>query len=140
MGQKDSRSPIHALIFDTSILVWYLRKDPRAAALVESLPVPERHISLISYIEILRGCRSPSEAREIRLLVHEAFDEVVPLDEDSSELAARLMERFAGANRPEALDVLIAATALSRGEPLATANRKHFEFCPGLQLKVFRSQ
>lgn len=140
MGQKDTRSSIHALIFDTDILVWYLRKDRRAAALVESSPVAERHISLISYLEILRGCRSLKEAQEIRLVVLEAFDEVVPLDEDSSEIAVRLMERTFRPSRPEVLDTLIAATALSRGEALATANRKHFEFYTGIQLKVFRPQ
>ena len=126
------------MIFDTDILVWYLRKHRRAAAFVENFPLSERHIPVISYLELLNGCRNNGELREFRLIAHEAFDEVVLLDEDVSDIAVRLMERFVLSRRPQVTDVLIAATALSRGEPLATANRKHFESFAGLQLKIFR--
>ena len=126
------------MIFDTDILIWYLRRDGKAAAMVESAPLAERHISLISYLEVIYGCRNGDELREFRLVSHEAFGEVIPLDEEVSELAARLMERYVLAKRPQAEDMLIAATALSRGEDLATANLKHFSFVPGLGLKLFR--
>jgi predicted nucleic acid-binding protein len=53
-------------------------------------------------------------------------------------MAARLMERYLLAKRPQVEDMLIAATALSRGEALATGNLKHFNFVPGLSLKSFR--
>jgi predicted nucleic acid-binding protein len=126
------------LIFDTDILIWYLRRDRKAAALVESTPLDERHISLISYLEVIYGCRSAEELREFRLVCYEAFEEILPLDEEVSELAARFMERYVLAKRPQGEDMLIAATALSRGEGLATANLKHFDFVPGLKLKPFR--
>lgn len=126
------------MIFDTDILIWYLRRHHKAAALIESVPVAERHISLISYLEAVYGCRNGDELREFRLVSQEAFAEVLALGEEVSELAARLMERYVLTRRPQAEDMLIAATALSRGEGLATGNAKHFDFVPGLTLKLFR--
>ncbi len=126
------------MIFDTDILVWYLRKEPRAAAFVGNYPVSQRNISVISYLEVLYGCRSGEELREFRVVAHEGFGEVVLLDKEMSELAGRLMERFVLSRRPQGEDMLIAATALCRGEPLSTANRKHFDFVPGLEILVYR--
>ncbi len=74
----------------------------------------------------------------MRQLVADLFAEVVPLTEGITEAARQLMERFVLSRRPESDDVLIAATALSRGEPVATGNLKHFDFIPGLVIKPFR--
>ncbi len=71
-------------------------------------------------------------------LVEEWFTEVLPLTPAISALSVSLMEQFAWSRRPGVDDMLIAATALSRKEMLATGNVKHFDFIPGLVLRRFR--
>jgi predicted nucleic acid-binding protein len=66
------------------------------------------------------------------------FAQVLPITEGISESAVRLIERYSLSHRPDTNDVLIAATALSLQETLVTGNRKHFDFIPGLDLKIFR--
>jgi predicted nucleic acid-binding protein len=126
------------LIFDTDILIWYMRKHAGAAAFVSKVPVAERNLSAISWLELLYGCRNRRELGEARQLITEAFAQVLPLTESIGASARQLMEQFVLSRRPGSNDVLIAATALGRGEALATANRKHFDFIPGLEVKVFR--
>ena len=113
-------------------------KGPQSGCSGRKHSARRAHISLISYLEVIYGCRSAEELRELRLVCSEAFEEILPLAEEVSELAARFMERYVLAKRPQGEDMLIAATALSRGEGLATANLKHFDFVPGLKLKPFR--
>jgi predicted nucleic acid-binding protein len=64
--------------------------------------------------------------------------EVVPLDEGIGYRAAALIEEHALASRLQIPDALIAATALERGEVLATANARHFRAVRKLELKVLR--
>jgi predicted nucleic acid-binding protein len=126
------------VIFDTDILVWYLRKRAEAATFLERVPPAERNVSTITYLELLYGCLDRGGLRDVQEFVSGAFSEVVPITEAISETARQIMERFALSHRPDVTDVLIAATALKRGEVVATGNVKHFDFIPGLAIKPFR--
>jgi len=126
------------VIFDTDILVWYLRKRTEAATFLARVPLAERNVSTITYLELLYGCRDRAGLRDVQEFVSGAFSEVVPITEAISEAARQIMERFALSHRPDVTDVLIAATALNRGEVVATGNVKHFDFIPGLVIKPFR--
>ncbi len=126
------------MIFDTDILVWFLRKHPGAAGFIEKVPLADRNISAISYLELLYGCRDQLELHRLSRHIADKFVQVLPLSEAITASAAQLMERFALSRRPGVNDVLIAATAVSRGEAVATAKRKHFDFVPGLDIKLFR--
>ena len=126
------------MIFDTDLIVWVLRGHPGAIRLVEGVPLAERRISAISYLELLYGCRDKLQLQQLVEHVSIRYSEVLPVSETITSSALQIMERFALSHRPEATDVLIAATALSRGEQVATANVKHFGFIPGLVIKPFR--
>ncbi|HEV2175981.1 MAG TPA: type II toxin-antitoxin system VapC family toxin [Terriglobia bacterium] len=126
------------MIFDTDIVIWVLRNHPRATEFVDAVPFVERNLSAISYLELLYGCRNSGELTQVRQLVTDLFAEVIPLTEAISDPALRLMEQFVLSRRPGSDDVLIAATALNRGEALATGNLKHFDFIPGLEITAFR--
>ncbi len=126
------------MIFDTDVLVWRLRDHPGAVEAVGQVPVPERNVSAMSYLELLRGCRDSRELRLLRISLTGHFCEIVSISEDISKSALALMESYALSRRPGLADVLIAATALVRHEALVTANRKHFDFIPGLELRIFR--
>ena len=126
------------MIFDTDILIWFMRKDPASAKFVDSVPVVERRLSAVTVLELLYGCNNSASLTEVQKLVNDLFAEVIPITEPITESALQIMTRFVLSRRPGTNDVLIAATALHRQEQLATANRRHFDFIPGLDLKVFR--
>ncbi|MGH9395716.1 MAG: type II toxin-antitoxin system VapC family toxin [Terriglobia bacterium] len=138
LAQENTRSPVQALILDSDILIWFLRKNPTAIAFIDGIPLAERNISTASYLEVLYGCRDKNDLSGWRHFVSRSLAEVVPLTETISRLAEQLMERYVLARRLGLGDALIAATALARGESLATGNLKHFMFIPGLAVKPFR--
>jgi predicted nucleic acid-binding protein len=125
------------LIFDSDILIEFLNKNPAAAKWIARVPRLERNISAVSYLEVLYGCRDKEELDEFQRFVATALAEVIALNEPVSRTAVRLMERYVLARRLDTGDALIAATALERGEALATANVKHFDFIPGLAVRAF---
>ncbi len=126
------------MIFDTDILVWLLRRHPEAIRFVDRVPPPDRNLSAGSYLELVYGCRDAEDIKQIQRLVFDLFAEIVPLTEVITASGVRLMENYALSHRPDVTDVLIGATALTRGEMLATGNLKHFDFIPGLEIKAFR--
>jgi predicted nucleic acid-binding protein len=75
----------------------------------------------IVWYEFMCGPVSSTQIAAIRVLLAE----IVPFDDALAEKAARL---FNAVGRPRRLrvDAMIAATAISRGVPLATGNREHF--------------
>lgn len=126
------------MILDTDLVVWMLRKHPRALHFADKVKREERHLSCVSHLELLEGCRDSNQLKDLRELIEGWFSEVVPLTPTASSTAVTLMEKYALAHRPDVPDVLIAATALDRREPLATGNPKHYRFIPGLAIKAFR--
>lgn len=138
MAQENPHSQVPALIFDTDILIWVHRGLPAAARFIDSVPVEERNLSAISYMELLYGSRDAGDLRKIQKMVEDLFAEVVPVTDGITAAGLRIMKTFVLAHRLDVSDALIGATALVRLEPLATANRKHFKFIPGLSLRTFR--
>jgi predicted nucleic acid-binding protein len=125
------------LIFDTDILVWLHRGHPGAARFVNRVPLPERNLSAISYLELLYGSRDTQDLAKVQGMVEDLFAEVVPISEGISTSASRIMRSYVLAHRPDVSDAVIGATALTRQEALATANLKHFRFIPGIHLRAF---
>jgi len=97
-------------------------------------------ISAITASELLMGVhRADSEGRRVRRSAFvEAVLDTIPVLEFGLE-AARIHARITAwlATRGELIgphDLLIAATALSRGFPVVTGNVKEFRRVPGLQV------
>lgn len=126
------------MIFDTDILVSVQRGHHGAAHFVNLVPVDQRNLSVISYLELLYGSRDGNDLKKAQSMVDDLFAAVVPMNEEISANAMRILERFVLAHGIDASDAIIAATALERHEPLATGNQKHFRFIPGLDLRIFR--
>jgi len=115
-----------------------LRKHPKAIRFARAIDPSERNVSLVSYLEILRGCRDRQEANDLALFIQEWFTEVISLKAEFSDSALSLMKQFAVSHRPGVNDMLIAGTALGRHEIVATGNVKHFNFVPGLVVRRFQ--
>ena len=126
------------MIFDSDVVIWMLRKHPKAIQFARGIDPSERNVSVVSYLEVLRGCRDRQEANDLVLFIQEWFTEVISLKAEFSDSALSLMKQFAVSHRPGVNDMLIAGTALGRQEIVATGNVKHFNFVPGLVVRRFQ--
>ncbi len=124
------------MIFDTDVLIWFFRGDPRAAELIESCA--ERAVSVVSLLELYQGARSRNEMRVLaRFFPHQQF-RMLPVTESISHSAVTLMEEHALGHGLQTADALIAATARETGSVLATGNVRHFRVIRRLEIKAFR--
>ncbi len=118
-------------LFDTDVLIEYLRGNPAARAPVEVAVRSSRAAcSVVTRFELLAGMRS-GERRAVRALL----DAMVGFDV-TEEIAGRAGE-WARTYRKShthigALDYLIAATAEIEGADLVTLNVRHFPMYPEL--------
>lgn len=130
------------LLIDSTLLIHAERNqftpEQLVAAILDRYGDPELAISAMSAGELLHGCwRADTPARRAR---REEFVEallaavpVLPINLQImrvfAEVDARL--RAAGSKLPTS-DLLIACTALARGEEVLTGNVRHFRKVPGL--------
>ena len=121
------------VIFDTSYLI-AVERD------AGELPVDEEAgIAAITVSELLQGVlRARGAKRSARQASVEGLlgaVEVIPFDDRVARVHATLWADLERAGRSVgAHDLLIAATAIFRGGPLATLDRRGFTGIPGLQL------
>ena len=123
-------------MFDTDVLIWFLRGNRAAAELLDRQT--ERAVSIVSLMELQQGARSQEESRAIRRFFPDNELELIPINESISHLAATLVEDHALKDGLRVTDALIAATARENGFILATGNVRHMRSVPGLELKAFR--
>jgi hypothetical protein len=110
------------LLLDTNILIDVLRGEAVALAWLEQQQSPL--ISLITWIEVLVGCRdAETEAVQVWL---EAFPRL-PLDDASSRAAVRLRQQHG----MKLSNAIILATARCAELTLATRNSRDFPLTMG---------
>ncbi len=124
------------MIFDTDVLIWTLRGNPRAARTINA--ATERAISVVSFMELLQGARSKLEIRRIQQSLLELQFNLLPLSESIGATATALIGQHALSHGIQVADALIAATAVLSGQRLCTANIKHFRPIRVLSLIAFR--
>ena len=125
--------PSSDFLLDTGIIMRYLRKNKRAADLLDYLEdIGAISVSAITYMEILILCH-PHEEQATLLF----FDRVPPLivSREVAHKAALLIRKyptaFGKAENPHGFpDALIGATAWQRGSTLVTLNTQHFARVP----------
>lgn len=109
-------------LFDTDVLIDYLRGDSQAIASLE--PHAEAiAVSAVTIAELYSGVREGNERSELDLFVS-ALD-VIPVDQEIAIQAGMFRLLYWKSHRLGLPDTLIAATASLRGVPLVTLNRKH---------------
>jgi predicted nucleic acid-binding protein len=122
-----------AYLVDTNILVDVTRGSMTAAAYVDRL-AGAWSISAITCLELLAGARTQRETTDLDLVL--SGYRAIPPNEEIARRAYYLMKSYARSHGLQALDSLIAATALEEGLTLATKNRKHFQMIGDLKLEV----
>ncbi len=123
-------------MLDTNICIYVIKRDPRQVIeRFRSFAVGEIGISVITLAELQYGASKSSQPRRN----HEALQQFVsPLlvadfDRRASGVYAELRPKLERRGRPiGAMDLLIAAHALSLGVPLVTNNEKEFRRVAGL--------
>jgi predicted nucleic acid-binding protein len=121
------------VIFDTDVLVWFMRGKSEAAKALASVPKESRFISVITYLELIQGIRDKAELKLLKEMFPQTGLTILPLSENIGQVASDLMEKFKLSSGLEVQDALIAASASAYQDTLYTGNLKHFK---GLAYKL----
>lgn len=128
-----------SFLLDSDWLIDYLDGDPEARNLITNLLPNRIAISAVTYMEVYDGIETraagPVNDRVFRLFLHGV--DVLPFDRRVARHAATLRAGLRARGRPvraRALDIQIAATALTHGLTLVTRNRDDYDDIPDLAL------
>jgi predicted nucleic acid-binding protein len=119
-----------SVLFDTSILVDFLRLRPEAVEYL-SAQAEQPSISVASALELYAGVANRREEQQIERLFGQA--KLLPVTADIAKRAGVLIRVYQPSHSLEAIDALIAATAEHHGLRLAALNVKHFPMFPKLK-------
>jgi predicted nucleic acid-binding protein len=132
------------LLIDSTVFIHAERENRSPEQLVEALAAMfgdvELAISAMSAGELFHGCwRADNPARRAR---REEFVEAILAAIPAVPITLPIMRVFgeidaqwsAGGRRLPTSDLLIACTALSRGDEIVTGNRRRFDRIPGLKV------
>ena len=128
------------VILDTSLLIGAERGKVRLEDLLTSLGDEAVGISAVTASELLHGCQRASDpgVRARRAAFVEAILAMVPVYPFGLPEARRHAELWAEVVRQGtpvgAHDLMIGATAVARGDRIATLNRADFSRIPGVRL------
>ena len=81
------------MLFDTDVIIDFLRGDVVAKKTLNSVPKNERMISSITAMELIIGARDKNEARQLRKFIVENF-EIVHLTSEISKNSKRFNRRY----------------------------------------------
>lgn len=124
------------MLVDTDVIIWYLRGHDAAASFLEGLSA--LRISVVTYMELVQGCRSRQELDRLKKDLSRRQAAIAPITEVISERAVALIEAHCLSNGLLLADALIAATAMEHELTLVSANIKHFRSIPGLRVQAFQ--
>jgi predicted nucleic acid-binding protein len=123
------------LIFDTDIIIWYLRGNLKAKELIEkSLPFS---ISVITYMELVQGMKSKIEFRKFQKQIKQWNVKILQIDQEISSRAMFYVQEYSSSHSMMLADAFIAATVVQNNEKLITANDKHYRFIPNIECVRF---
>ena len=124
------------MLFDTDVIIWALRGNARAAAAIDRAESLE--LSIISYMELVRGARDKRELSSIKTTLANLDFQILALSENIGHRASIYLEEYGLKTNLGVPDALIAATAVENGVVLCTANAKDYRAIAELNLKVFQ--
>ncbi len=120
------------IILDTNILIEILKNNQETIKEVESFS--EHYISAITKMELFYGARNKIELEKLNKFI-QLFN-IIPLDEEISNIATNLIYKYAKSHTLDIPDSLIAATSLKINYPLFTYNKKDFKYIDNINLFI----
>lgn len=124
------------MVFDSDVLIWYLRGNQNAVDLVKKY-APFK-ITSISYMELVQGMKNKKELSDLKKVIKALKIEILHPTIEISQNAMSLVENFFLSNSMEMPDALIGSICIKNEETLCTANDKHYKVIPNLKLEIFR--
>ncbi len=120
-------------IIDTDILIDQGRGISEAADFLDRLESTSLlAISVVTQMELTVGCRNKTEQRELSTILNRF--QILSITADISDRAVELLQQYNLSHGLLIADALIAATAMTLAEPLATKNHRDFRFIEALDL------
>ncbi len=126
------------MLVDTDVLIWYMRGNRKAYKLIENLN--GFYISVVTYIELVKGMRNKRELSEFRKAIRSWNCKIIHINEEISLKAMFYIERHYLSHSMQFADALVATTALVNGLTVITGNDKHFKIIKELGIKHFRPE
>ena len=124
------------MLFDTDVLIWYLRGNAKAAKALQGSSA--RQISIVSYMELLQGARDKKEIKLIRSFIKDFNFQMLPVTENIGHRASVYMEEYCLKANMCLADALLAATAVENQTVFYTGNGKHYKPIKEIEIKIFR--
>ncbi|MCK5540496.1 MAG: type II toxin-antitoxin system VapC family toxin [Deltaproteobacteria bacterium] len=124
------------MLFDTDVIIWCLRGNPKAATVIDQ--TDSLQLSAISYMELLKGARDKKDLHLIKDFIHDIRFSLLPISQNISHRAIIYMEEYALGSGLDLADALIGATSTEHNLHLCTGNYKHYKVIPHLKITVFK--
>lgn len=124
------------ILIDTDVIIWFMRGNPKAAALLDSLD--EFSVSAVTYMELVQGMRNKRELQVLRQTLAQWRCPMLPIDAAVSDRAMIYVEQYFQRGALRLADALIGATAILHGLTLITANTRHYKILGELTIRQFR--
>jgi len=124
------------MIMDTDVLIWYMKGNEKAYKAIEM--ANNFFISVVTYMELVRGMRNKKELNSLRKSIHSWDAKVLYISEEISSKAMFYVEQHFLSHSLQLADALIGATAVAYGLPILTGNDKHYRTVKDIQIKKFR--
>ncbi|MDA8163461.1 MAG: type II toxin-antitoxin system VapC family toxin [Desulfobacteraceae bacterium] len=128
-------------LLDTDTIIYALKGEESVRANLAGHRLSPMAVSTVTLMELYYGaCKSQNvDANLAKVKMIESTFEIIPPGPETGEIFGRLKAGLEAQGRPLAdLDLIIAATALTRNFTLVTNNQRHFQRVQGLKLANWR--
>jgi predicted nucleic acid-binding protein len=129
---KNRGAIMSKIMFDSDILIDLAREIPECIAFFNGIN-EEIYISVVSKMELLRGCRNKSEQKTTKIFLDDFT--MLPVNSEESMMACDLYSQFHLSHGVTILDCFIAASAISLHLILYTKNLKHLGIFPDIDVR-----
>jgi len=120
------------ILCDTDVMIEYLKGNETTKRYFDKLEDKNIVLSAITLMELLYGALNKSEIKKIKRAL--SVFNIMNLNEEITEIAINLVEKYSKSHGLKIPDALIAATAIYYDITLWTYNIKDFHFIEGLKL------
>lgn len=118
-------------LFDTTVLIDYLRHNSKTISLFDEIQSPA--VSVITVCELYQGVSNKIVLNKIKSTLSNF--KVFSLTESISQRLLKLIEQYHLSHGLLIPDALIASTAIENNFTLFTGNFKHFQMTEGLRVE-----
>ncbi|GAB6163497.1 type II toxin-antitoxin system VapC family toxin [Desulfothermus naphthae] len=120
------------ILCDTDVIIEYLKGNETTKNILNNLENADIAVSAITLMELYYGALNKRELNKIKKALSEFS--ILPLNEEITEIAINLIEKYSKSHTLKIPDALIASTAICYDISLWTYNIRDFRFIEDLSL------